>query len=63
MNTLITSSSDKGDIVWEPFGGLCSASLAAHELERHAFAAEISDVFYDAAIERLTSPPRIEPEL
>lgn len=54
MNMLISTCSDEGDPVWEPFGGLCTAALAAHELNRPAYAAEISDVFYDAAVERLT---------
>jgi len=39
--------------VWEPFGGLCSGSVAAHALGRRAFAAETDPAFADLAAERL----------
>ena len=41
MNLCIRASSDVGDVVWEPFGGLCSASIASHILKRKCYAAEI----------------------
>jgi site-specific DNA-methyltransferase (adenine-specific) len=44
---------EPGDVVWEPFGGLCSASVAAVALGRRAFAAETDPAFADLAIERL----------
>lgn len=53
LERIIRASSDKGDVVWEPFGGLCSASLAACRQKRRAFAAEINPVYYKAAVERL----------
>jgi hypothetical protein len=40
-------------VVWEPFGGLCSASVAAVTLGRRAFAAETDPEFADLAAERL----------
>ena len=40
MRRIIDAASSPGDIVWEPFGGLCSASVAAVETGRRAFAAE-----------------------
>jgi len=40
-------------VVWEPFGGLCSASVAAVTLGRRAFAAETDPSFADLAEERL----------
>lgn len=49
----IKASSDPGDIIWEPFGGLCSAAIAAHKLKRKCFSAEINDEFFEIAIERL----------
>jgi site-specific DNA-methyltransferase (adenine-specific) len=52
MELIITSSSEKGDVIWEPFGGLCSASFAAAYLDRAAFAAEIEKATYDSAIKR-----------
>ncbi|MFA7054141.1 MAG: DNA methyltransferase [Kiritimatiellia bacterium] len=53
LERIIQASSDKGDVVWEPFGGLCSATLAAARLRRCACAAEINPVFFKAAVERL----------
>jgi site-specific DNA-methyltransferase (adenine-specific) len=38
---LITCSSDDGDVIWEPFGGTCSASLSAKNLGRKYFASEV----------------------
>ncbi len=55
MRRIVSASSDPGDVVWEPFGGLCSASVAAVEMGREACAAEIVDEFADIAERRLTS--------
>ena len=44
---------DPGDVVWEPFGGLCTAAVAAIRSDRQAIAAEISPEVFDAASERL----------
>jgi SAM-dependent methyltransferase len=44
-------------VVWEPFGGLCSASVAAVTLGRRAFAAETDPTFADLAAERLGRLP------
>jgi len=49
----IESCTEPGDAVWEPFGGLCSASVAAVRTGRRAFAAEINPTFYAVARERL----------
>ena len=59
MARLITAVTEPGDVVWEPFGGLCSASVAAVTLGRRAFAAETDRAFADLAEERLMSlfPP------
>lgn len=53
LERCIQASSDKGDTVWEPFGGLCSATLAAHRLGRRGYAAEINPEFYEIAVRRL----------
>jgi site-specific DNA-methyltransferase (adenine-specific) len=53
MSRQIAASTDVGDVVWEPFGGLCSGSLAAARLGRRAFAAEIFLEYYRAASQRL----------
>src|ERR1019366_6741207 len=52
---LITAVTEPGEVVWEPFGGLCSASVAAVALDRRAFAAETDPGFADLAEERLRS--------
>lgn len=52
LDLCIRVSSDPGDVVWEPFGGLCSAAMAAKYLERDCYAAEINKEFYDQAVNR-----------
>ena len=52
LDLCIRSTSDEGDIVWEPFGGLCSAALAAKRVGRQCFSAEVLRGFYDKAVER-----------
>jgi site-specific DNA-methyltransferase (adenine-specific) len=53
LELCIRASSEEGDVVWEPFGGLCSATLAAHRLRRRAFAAESAAQFFRIATRRL----------
>ena len=53
MELIIKSSSDPGDIVWEPFGGLCTGSIAAVRLGRQAFASEINHQMHKCAKRRL----------
>ena len=53
IERIINASSDPGDVVWEPFGGLCSAVVAAHRLGREARAAEINPDYYELALDRL----------
>ncbi len=55
LELCIRASSDEGDVVWEPFGGLCSATIAAHRLKRRAYAAEINDEYFELAAKRLDS--------
>jgi hypothetical protein len=53
MRRIVTACTKPGDVVWEPFGGLCTASVAAVELSRIPYAAEIDDTFTDLAMTRL----------
>jgi DNA modification methylase len=53
MENIITACTDKGDVLWEPFGGLCTASRVARELGRISYAAEKQEAVYKAALERL----------
>lgn len=52
MSIIVEASTDKGDVIWEPFGGLFSASLAAKQLERKAFSCEIDPAYYTIGVER-----------
>ena len=52
LDLCIRVSSDPGDVVWEPFGGLCSAAMASKYLGRDCYAAEINQEFYDKAVDR-----------
>ena len=55
MRRIITAVTSPGDVIWEPFGGLCSAVAACTELGRDGYAAELVEHFADVAIERLRS--------
>ena len=58
MARLITRRDRPGDVVWEPFGGLCSASVAAVALGRRAFAAEIDQTSRTSPSSGLTTLTR-----
>ncbi len=53
MERQIRAATDANDVVWEPFGGLMSASVAAVRCGRIAHAAEINDQFFERGVERL----------
>lgn len=53
VERIIRASSDPGDVVWEPFGGLCTAAVASLRHGRRCFAAEINPEFHKLAAERL----------
>jgi site-specific DNA-methyltransferase (adenine-specific) len=53
IERIILATSDPGDVVWEPFGGLCSAAVASLRTGRRCFSAEIIESFYRLAAARL----------
>lgn len=53
MRRIVIASTEPGDVIWEPFGGLCSAVVAAVELGRDTYAAERVRTFYDLAVQRV----------
>lgn len=53
MERQILAATDPNDVVWEPFGGLMSATVAAIRTGRRAHAAELNPAFFDAATERV----------
>ena len=61
MRRIVTASTQPGDVVWEPFGGLCSGVVAATESGREGYAAELVEHFADLAVERLQPAARSRP--
>jgi DNA methylase len=53
MNRLISASSDKNDVIWEPFGGTGSACLAAKQLGRKFNYCEEKQEYFEMAEKRL----------
>ena len=53
MNLIIQASSRPGDVLWEPFGGLCTAGLVALLTHRMAWCAEIDEKIFHMAAARL----------
>lgn len=61
MRRIMTAATVEGDVVWEPFGGLCSASVAAVEMGRDPYAAEVIGDHADTAAARLTEALQAQP--
>ena len=53
MARIIEASTREGDVIWEPFGGLFSASVAARRLNRVSYGAEIDPTYFHYACQRL----------
>lgn len=53
IDRLIAASTERGDVVWEPFGGLCTAAVVAARIGRACYSAEILPDYYNVAIDRL----------
>jgi site-specific DNA-methyltransferase (adenine-specific) len=56
MALIMKASSDEDDVVWEPFGGLFSASYAAWKHGRRAYGAEIDSTYYQLGVRRFSEP-------
>jgi len=54
MKLIIAASSEEQDVIWEPFGGLFSAALAANLLNRKAFACEIDKTYFYYGVKRFS---------
>jgi hypothetical protein len=63
MTMIIKASSDEGDIVWEPFGGLFTACIAARNIRRRACGAEIDPTYFHYGVKRLIQESRQYPLL
>lgn len=53
ISTIIKASSDIDDVVWEPFGGLFTACVAAKNTSRRAFGSEIDPTYFHYGVKRL----------
>ena len=53
VSMLVEASSDEGDVVWEPFGGLFTACLAARSSHRRGFGGEIDPTYFYHGVRRL----------
>ncbi|WP_437540037.1 DNA methyltransferase [Sorangium sp. So ce726] len=63
LDRIIRASSDPGDVVWEPFGGLCSVAVASFAAGRRCYSAEIAPTYHAVASRRLAKcapQPRAE---
>ena len=63
MSRIIEASTDVGDVIWEPFGGLFTGSLAASRLKRRAFSAEIDSTYFQYGVRRFIDATRQMPLL
>lgn len=63
MSKIIEASSDPGDVVWEPFGGLFSACIAGRRLKRRCFGGEIDPTYFHYAVKRIIEESRQYPFL
>jgi len=55
MELQIKATTAVGDVVWEPFGGLGSATVAAILLGRNAYYAEVDEQYYEITKDRCAS--------
>jgi site-specific DNA-methyltransferase (adenine-specific) len=63
IDLALRASTDADDVVWEPFGGLCSTAVASIRANRRCFSAEIQPEVYSAAVERIRQESRKETPL
>jgi len=53
IELIILATSDSGDVVWEPFGGMCSAAIVSLRKGRRCYSAEVNSDYYQLAKARL----------
>lgn len=58
MSMIIEAASNSGDVVWEPFGGLFTGTVAARRLGRRARSCEIDPTYFHYGVERLKTEGR-----
>ena len=53
IERLISMTSDKKDVIWDPFSGLFTTAVASIGLERSCYCSEISEEVFDFGVERV----------
>jgi DNA modification methylase len=53
MSRIIEAATRPGEVVWEPFGGLFTASVAARRLGRRCYSAENDGTYFHYGVKRL----------
>ena len=53
IKAIIEMASNEGDVVWDPFAGLCTTAVACKLLKRQAYCAEIRPEVYSVAVDRI----------
>lgn len=55
ISTIIEISSDVGDVVWDPFGGLFTTAIACFNLKRFCYSSEINQETYKSGEKRVAN--------
>lgn len=55
IKRIIEIASDEGDVVWDPFSGLCTTAIASIQLGRKCYCAEKSEEVFNVADNRVLS--------
>jgi site-specific DNA-methyltransferase (adenine-specific) len=61
IRRIIKASTNGDDVIWEPFGGLCTGVVAAKQLNRQVYAAEIVESYYETAVKRVKESAKLDP--
>ena len=63
MRRAVENSSQRGDVVYDPFGGRGTTMIACERTQRQARVVEIDPKYCDVILRRFTAETGIEPEL
>lgn len=63
MERIVSATAAPGSVVWEPFGGLFTASVAARRLGLRSFAGEVDPTYFHYGLERVIQEARQHPLL
>lgn len=58
IRRILEASTEEGDVVWEPFGGLFTTALVARRIKRRAFAGEKDGTYFQYGVRRFEDEDR-----